>query len=73
MIAEYIRRFSSDLRVTARAVEPALSREAHGVRDSVVIIAEIFQLALKVSSIPEEHVIQIFTPYRTDEAFEEGM
>jgi len=40
---------------------------------SVVIIAEIFQLALKVSGIPEEQMIQIFTPYRTDQAFHEGM
>ncbi|MGB5438963.1 MAG: hypothetical protein WBN90_04835, partial [Gammaproteobacteria bacterium] len=39
----------------------------------VVILAKINQLSLQVTSIPEERLLKVFPPDRSNQSFDEGM
>ena len=39
---------------------------------SVVVISELIQLPLKINRVPEERAIQILSPDRPDQPFDDG-
>ena len=41
--------------------------------NAIVIVLEVFELALKVVRIPEERVVEVFAPNSPDQSFNEGM
>jgi hypothetical protein len=41
--------------------------------NAIVIVLEVFELALKVARIPEERVVEVFAPNSPDQSFNEGM
>ena len=40
---------------------------------TVVIDSKRFELSLQIKRIPEEYVIEVLAPQRTDQSFDEGM
>ena len=49
----------------------AVERAMHAMR--VVIVREFAQLPRQVHRVPEEHPIEVFTPNRADQPFDERM
>ena len=42
-------------------------------RAGVVVVLELAKLPLKITAIPEQHMVETFSPHRADQALDEGV